>query len=36
MLFQKKYKKGLQTFWAIVSIIVIIGMILLYIPALFS
>jgi len=34
MLFQKKYKKSIQIFWIVVSAIVIIGMILLYIPAL--
>ncbi len=32
MLFNKKHQKKLQVAWAIMSVIVIIGMILLYSP----
>ena len=36
MLFQKKHQKKVQTVWTVVCVIIIISMILLYVPGLFS
>jgi flagellar basal body-associated protein FliL len=36
MLFDPKHKKKLNIIWMVVCVVVILGMILLYMPALFS
>ena len=36
MLFEKKNKKKFQTVWTVICVLVIIGMIALYLPGLFS
>jgi hypothetical protein len=36
MLFQKKNKKAFQVIWAILSILMIVSMVVLYLPGLFS
>ena len=36
MLFQKKHQKKIQAVWAVVVVIIIISMIMLYLPGLFS
>ncbi len=35
MLFDKKHQKKIRTVWIVISIIMILGMILLYLPALY-
>jgi hypothetical protein len=36
MLFQKKHQKKIQAVWAVVVVLLILSMIILYIPGLFS